>query len=248
MICAAARALDLPLITRDTQTRALGCRHGRLVIERTIAASTHGRYVVAPPSAAGPSPLLVGFHGYAESAETHLERLRGIPGADRWLIVSVQGLHRFYRGRSQDVVASWMTRQDRDLAVVDNVSYIASVVDQVSREWTGAAGQPLIFAGFSQGAATTFRAAAASSGEVSGVVVLGGDVPPELDQPALARIPAALIGRGADDEWYSPAKFAEDLQRLTAAGVDVRPIEFDGGHEWSAAFNRAAGEFLRQRR
>ena len=174
----------------------------------------------------------------------HLERLRAIPGADGWLIVSVQGLHRFYRGRSQDVVASWMTRQDRELAIADNVSYVASVVDHVSREW--AAGQPLIFAGFSQGVATTFRAAAAATRGVSGVVALGSDVPPELDRPALARIPAALIGRGADDEWYSPAKFAEDLQRLTAAGVDVRPIEFDGGHEWSADFNRAAGEFLRR--
>jgi predicted esterase len=214
------------------------------VIERTIATSTHGRYVVAPSSVAGPSPLLVGFHGYAESAEMHLERLRAIPGADRWLIVSVQGLHSFYRGRSQDVVASWMTRQDRELAIVDNVSYVASVVDHVSREW--AAGQPLIFAGFSQGVATTFRAAAAATRGVSGVVALGSDVPPELDRPALARIPAALIGRGANDEWYSPAKFAEDLQRLTAAGVDVRPIEFDGGHEWSADFNRAAGEFLRR--
>jgi predicted esterase len=212
------------------------------VIERTIAASTHGRYVVAPSSAAGPSPLLVGFHGYAESAEVHLERLRAIPGADRWLVVSVQGLHRFYRGRSQDVVASWMTRQDRELAIADNISYVASVVDQVSREW--AAGQPLIFAGFSQGAATTFRAAAASTRGVSGVVALGSDVPPELGQPALARIPAALIGRGFHDEWYSPAKFAEDFERLTAAGVDVGPVEFDGGHEWSADFNRAVGEFL----
>ena len=71
-------------------------------------------------------------------------------------------------------------------------------------------------------------------------------MPPDLDQLALARIGAALIGRGADDEWYARAKFAEDLQRLTAAGVDVRPIEFDGGHEWSADFSRAAGEFLRQ--
>lgn len=214
------------------------------IIERTIAVSTHGRYLVAPSSAAGPSPLLVGFHGYAESPEIHLERLRAIPGADRWLIVSVQGLHRFYRGRSQDVVASWMTRQDRELAVVDNVSYIASVVDEVSREWTP--GQALVFAGFSQGVATAFRAAAASTRGPSGVVALGGDVPPELGPPALARIPAVLTGRGAEDEWYSPAKFADDLQRLTAAGVAVQSVEFDGGHQWSPVFNAAAGEFLRR--
>ena len=48
-----------------------------------------------------------------EDAAAHLARLRSIPGSDRWIIVSIQGLHRFYRGRSSDVVASWMTRQDR---------------------------------------------------------------------------------------------------------------------------------------
>ena len=92
--------------------------------ERSIPVTAHGRYLVAMPSrAAGPlskAALLVGFHGYAEDAEIHLERLQSIPDSDRWLVVSVQALHRFYRGRSRDVVASWMTRQNRELAVADN--------------------------------------------------------------------------------------------------------------------------------
>ena len=107
-----------------------------MIDERMIAVTSHGRYLVAapvhlPPAnveavPAAPSqsvPVLVGFHGYAEDAATHLTRLRTIPGADRWLVVSVQGLHRFYRGRSQDVVASWMTRQDRELMIADNIAY-----------------------------------------------------------------------------------------------------------------------------
>lgn len=212
------------------------------VIDRPIRVSTHGRYVVAPSWAGGPAPLLVGFHGYAESADTQLERLRAIDGALDWLLVSVQGLHRFYRGRSEEVVASWMTRQDRELSIADNIAYVEEVLDAIGREW--AVGSSLVFAGFSQGVAMAFRAGAASRRRVSGVIALGGDVPPEIDRSTLAHIPAALVGRGVKDEWYSAATFAADLQRLRESGVEVQPIEFEGGHEWSAAFNHAAGNFL----
>jgi len=92
------------------------------VVERTIAVTTHGRYLVEKPAASGPAPLLVGFHGYGEGAEAQLERMRRIGGADRWRLVSIQGLHRFYQRRADQVVASWMTRQDRDLAIADNLA------------------------------------------------------------------------------------------------------------------------------
>ena len=166
------------------------------MIARTIAAQTHGRYLVAPPATAGPAPMLVGFHGYGELAEQQAERLRAIPGADGWLIVCVQGLNRFYQRRTNEVIAGWMTRQDRDLAIADNVAYVASVVDAASREWPTTT--TLVYAGFSQGVAMTFRAAAASTRPVSGVIAAGGDVPPEIDAAALARINAALVCHGAN--------------------------------------------------
>ena len=217
------------------------------MIARSVAVATHGRYLVEAPStsfAPGPWPLLVGFHGYAESAETELDRLRSIPGAGAWLLVSVQGLHRFYRGRTEEaeVVAGWMTRQDRDLAIADNLAYTAAVLDAVSREWN--TDGRVVFSGFSQGVAMAFRAAAASAQEVGAVVALGGDVPPELDSVALARIPAVLIGRGTRDGWYGTETFDSDVQRLGAAGVHVEAAALDGGHEWTDAFSRAAGAFL----
>ena len=73
----------------------------------SIATTTHGRYLAEPPKPGTPRGLLVGFHGYAEAAEAQLERLRSVPGAGDWLLVSIQGLHRFYNRRSQEVVASW---------------------------------------------------------------------------------------------------------------------------------------------
>jgi len=214
--------------------------------ERAIAVGSHGRYLVAPPGNAAPAavgaPLLLGFHGYAENAELQLERLRAIPGASRWLIVSIQGLHSFYRGRSTDVVASWMTRQNRDLIIADNLKYVSAVIDTVRREWRP--GTPMVLAGFSQGVAMAFRAATAAGHQTTGIIALGGDVPPELATESLARIPEALIGRGERDDWYTPEKFADDEARLRAAGTNVVVTTFDGGHEWTADFNRVAAAFL----
>lgn len=195
----------------------------------TIEARTHGRYLVEP----GPEErLLVGFHGYAESAETHLRELLRIPGVERWTVVSVQALNRFYT-RAQDVVANWMTSQDREGAIADNVDYVRAVV---------AAFPPpasLVFAGFSQGAAMAWRAAAAHPG-ASGVVVVGGDLPPDVAPP----LPPALIARGEHDEWYSAEKFAADLARL--AGGEVATLVHGGGHEWTDEVREAVAAFLRR--
>jgi predicted esterase len=214
-------------------------------MERSIATATHGRYLVEPPAASGPAPVLVGFHGYGEGAQTQLARLRAIPGAEQWLIVSIQGMHRFYQRRTNEVIASWMTRQDREVAIADNLAYVTAVMEAIAREWPGAT--RLVFAGFSQGVAMTFRAATASSRAVDGVVAVGGDVPPELDETLLARVPAALVCRGARDEWYSSATFERDVRRLRGAGTDVQPLSFDGGHEWSDDVLREAALFLQRR-
>ena len=211
------------------------------MIERNISTTIHGRYIV--DAGAGPqSPLLVGFHGYAERAEHEYQRLSSVPGAERWLRVAVQGLHRFYRGSTGDVVASWMTRQDRDLAMADNRAYVSRVIDSVAAEWS--ASPVLVVSGFSQGVAMAFRAAVNSTRDVRGVIACGGDIPPELDRNSLARIPAVIIGRGSRDEWYTEEKLKADEGRLLDVGVRVEIVRFDGGHEWPPEFSRAAGHFL----
>jgi predicted esterase len=139
-----------------------------------------------------------------------------------------------------------MTRQDRELAIGDNLGYIAAVMDAVDRAYPGA--PRVVFTGFSQGVAMTFRAAASSSRTVDGVIAVGGDVPPELDAAAVGRIGHALVCHGTRDEWYTKEIFERDVQRLQEANVAVRPLEFDGGHEWSDDVVQAASLFLLERR
>src|SRR5438132_11163700 len=46
------------------------------LVERSIETITHGRYLVEAPKPG--LPMLVGFHGYAESAEMQFQRIRSI--------------------------------------------------------------------------------------------------------------------------------------------------------------------------
>lgn len=207
----------------------------------TIPARIHGRYLLQVPPDGRPLGLLVGFHGYGERAERHLEQLRRLPGAAELVLVAVQSLHLFYT-KGGEVVGSWMTKLEREHAIADNVGYAAAVVES-ARGQAPAAG-PLVYAGFSQGASMAWRAAAHSGHACAGVIALGGDMPPDVADDPQAPLPPALVARGQRDEWFTTEKMEKDLGRLAARGVPTRSLVFDGGHEWGEAFFAAAGEFL----
>ena len=207
----------------------------------TVEARTHGRYLVRVPNGPPPWPLLVGFHGYAETAGDHLNELTKIPGTEAWLVVAIQALHPFYT-RKERVVASWMTRDDREHAIADNVDYVGRVLDRVRQEHQTKA--TLVFAGFSQGGAMAYRAAAHYRAD--GLIILAADVPPDVVTPQRVTLPPVLIGRGVRDDWYTEAKELTDVKALMNAGAHVESCVFDGGHEWTDSFRAAASTMLRR--
>ncbi len=207
---------------------------------RTIAVRTHGRYLTE--ARAGALATLVGFHGYQENAAIHMEVLRRMVGGRAVNCVSIQALNRFYT-RANTVVAGWMTGEDRELAIADNIAYVAAVLSEVAGD-TGLT-RPLVYCGFSQGVAMAYRAAAFIERPCAGVIALAGDVPPDV-APVAAGLPVTLIGRGATDAWYTAEKSAADLATLRGAGVAVAEHVFDGGHVWDDSFVARAGAFVDQ--
>jgi predicted esterase len=206
----------------------------------TIAATTHGRYLVRPPVDGAGRVAVVGFHGYGQGAHDLLRELERLPGAERCLLVSVQGLHCFYARGEDTIVASWMTRQDRDLAIADNVAYVEAVVAAVR------AAHPferLVFLGFSQGTAMASRAAAQAGATCHGLILLGGDIAPEV-RAAGARLPRTVIGRGSCDRYYPAERFEEDREWLDERGALGAAVEYTGGHEFTDTFRAAAGALI----
>lgn len=206
---------------------------------RTIETQTHGRYLVRTPRGNGPWPVLIGFHGYRENAAIHLTMLERIPGNEGWLLVAVQALHRFYT-KGGDVVASWMTKEDRELAIADNIAYVDRVVTAIREEF--ATNDVLVFAGFSQGTAMAFRAAAHFVSR--GLVVAGADVPPDVVAGTPVPLPPVLYGRGVRDELYTADFHRRDVSALERLGTPVESVTYDGGHEVTTDFAAAASRML----
>lgn len=205
---------------------------------RTVAARTHGRYLIDIPE--HPRATLVGFHGYKENAAITMDVLRRLAGGRPLGLISIQGLHRFY-SRGGDVVASWMTKEDREHAITDNVEYVGKVLTTIADE--SGITRPLIYVGFSQGVAMAYRTAALAQRKCDGIIALAADLPPDV-APLAGTLPKTLIGRGSQEEWYTADKCAKDLEVLRAAGVGVTEHIFAGGHEWTPEFIAAASAFM----
>lgn len=211
---------------------------------RHAPATVQGRYLVVPPRAGVPRHHFFGFHGQAQTAEAMVEAFVGSVPEEDWLVVSVQALNTHYAGRNQDVVASWMTRSDREAAIATNVAYVDTVVEQVEREF----GSPVsrVFAGFSQGVGMAYRAGVLGGHRCDAIVTVGGDVPPELTAVAVPTWPEVLAMTGEHDPYFPPDALEVNVDALRTRGVAVHTGVFDGRHEWAAGARVGTAAFLRR--
>ena len=216
------------------------------VVVQNIATLVHGRYLLsmsdseADPEA--PEALLLGFHGFGELADKSMEALRELSKQRHWLLAAVQGLHPFYR-RNGEIVASWMTSQDRELAIEDNIAYVSRVLAQLRGQYPSIKRVGCV--GFSQGVAMAYRAVTRCGVPMQALLSMAGDVPPELRSGSHS-LPPVLLARGSRDSWYSMNKVEQDLATLRAQGVTVETCLFDGGHEWTEIIYSTGREFLRR--
>jgi predicted esterase len=208
--------------------------------ELNVSVTTHGR-VLVDEAGSGPLRIVAGFHGYAQSADEMMEMLRAIPLDESWTRVSIQALHRFYRGRARATVASWMTRQDRETLIADNIAYVDAAIAAAA---SGRRVERVVMCGFSQGVAMAFRAGVRGARKADAIVAAGGDIPPELLKDAASRWPPVLLFRGTRDEYYTAEQLRADEASLTAAGARVESFTFDGDHEWSSECAVRASAFI----
>lgn len=208
-----------------------------------IETPTHGRTLIKDPAApAAVQRILVGLHGYGQSAQEMLEELERVPGLEAWTLVSVQGLHRFYSRGHERVVASWMTREDRESAIADNIAYVDRAVSAVLEKRDSAA---IVFAGFSQGVAMAYRSAVLGAHRADQIIAIGGDVPPDVKTISTDRFPPVMIAAGDTDQWYTAEKCAADETLLRSRGVKTEVFRYSGGHHWTEELRQHLGRTLR---
>jgi len=210
-----------------------------LMHEYSIQTSVSGRYLIRSPLHSGSAPLFVGFHGYAQTAEDELTLLCDIPGSELWLCCSIEALHPVYTSKG-GFGASWMTSQYRDKRISENVHYVDAVIQQVKELFPVT--DRLCFHGFSQGCGMACRAAILGSHSPSRLMMLGGDIPPELSMTM--RVEEVHLARGDHDRFYTREQFERDFARSNKVGVPCTGCLFTGDHGANKEYLSMAGDFL----
>ncbi len=175
--------------------------------------------------------LIVGFHGYGESAEIqdHRHQLMLINEVldtkFSVLTIAPQALQAFKRKSRinhteiQDLEIekwghSWMKSSTRDQDMRDNQNYTNSIFEFLKAQ--GVSWGYLIITGHSQGASHAWRVA--SWFGCDELIIHAGDIPPELRNqwPKSLREspPLVVIGRAFDDKVYTEVIFKRDQSDL----------------------------------
>jgi predicted esterase len=206
--------------------------------EHHLAVTRTARYYVVDGDAASLRDLWIVCHGYGQLAGAFITSFVKL-GTPRRRIVAPEALSRFYLDASRKpgdaeprVGATWMTREDREREIDDQVAYLDALLDRV-RPNTTSAGVRLRVLGFSQGVATVVRWLDRGRGRADEIILWAGSFPPDVDLAHFAArvggVPVVLVV-GARDALAPWAAVDTALGRLLAAGLSARLVTFDGGH------------------
>lgn len=183
-------------------------------------------------------------HGYGQLAGKFIRSFEAIAAPNR-VIVAPEALHRFYLdpppapAAERRVGATWMTREDREFDIRDNVGYLDAVVAHVA---TAATKQVRVL-GFSQGCAAVFRWAVLGSTRIDDLIFWSGEVPPDVDIAQAAQRLAntrITIVHGEQDELAASAR--PQLELLETAGIRYELHRHGGGHRLDSSLLRVLAD------
>ena len=204
-----------------------------LIVPRTA------RYARMGPDGRAVEQVWLVCHGYGQLADRFIRRFSAIDDGSR-LIVAPEALSRFYvsggsvpHAMDAKVGASWMTREDRDSEIGDQVTYLDLVHARAFADLPRSSVR-CVGLGFSQGAAAVCRWAARSMSPPDDLILWGSGVPADLlegeGRERLARSPMTIVV-GTRDPIAHGDTVAAHRKQLDDAGLSYRFLMYDGGHE-----------------
>ncbi len=204
------------------------------------------RYVLRVGPYAEPSPvsdLWIALHGYGQLATSFADELAPISCPGRALLCP-EALSRFYTNHGKaEIGASWMTSLDREYEILDQVSYLDALWEQVVEELeTGSdldgAGLPTTVLGFSQGCPAATRWLGNGQFTASRLILWGGDHAHDLtdeEWDALRLTGEIILVAGENDRIVPIERLQKAETELRDAGCNVRLVTHPGAHHLDAS-------------
>jgi len=176
------------------------------------------------------------LHGYGQNVKRFTQALQSLKSEQNAVLIP-EALHRFYiKGNSGDVGASWMTKEEREFDIQDNISYLDTLCRELNIEH-----KQIAVLGFSQGAATAMRWVCCGNIAVKQLVMWAGAIPPDMDiNRDLNRLKKTDIDFvfGDQDEYYNESVISGITDELSKINVPFRMLRFEGGHRLNSALLR----------
>jgi predicted esterase len=170
------------------------------------------------------------LHGYGQLARYFLRAFEGMEKES--LFVAPEGLSRFYTDAGHTRVgATWMTREDREREIQDQVTYLDALAAKL-REESPHAEHGLVL-GFSQGVATATRWSMLGRTRVKRLVLWAGSLPAEIDIAHMRQCWGGLhvdLVTGERDTLVTPEQVRRQEPSLRAAGVAHAFHGYNGAH------------------
>ncbi|MFC3879020.1 alpha/beta hydrolase [Algoriphagus namhaensis] len=176
--------------------------------------------------------VFVCFHGYGQLAEFFIQKFLPF-SSEEVLIVAPEGTnYQYLKEFTGRIGANWMTRHERELAIVNNHMFLDSLLADILDRFDQ---QPKIAVlGFSQGAATATRWAAVWSKKVDYLILWAGVFAHDLKvHEAKSSFEKTQIFSvfGDQDEFVTPEVVEKQREFLDILGKKAEEHQFSGGHE-----------------
>lgn len=171
-------------------------------------------------------------HGYGQLAKYFIRKFDVLDRSDTF-VIAPEGFSRFYwEGFTGNVVASWMTREDRLVEIEDYSNFLSQLYDHYIPRLTPDV--QVVLLGFSQGCATQVRWMCRKFPRFHHLILWGGLLPEDIDYtPYLSYFTQGQrhLVYGLRDIYLTEERIQQQLDIESRYGMEMRRRTFPGGHE-----------------
>ena len=170
-------------------------------------------------------------HGYGQLASNLIKKFTEIDDGST-LVVAPEGFSRFYWGGVYgNVVASWMTKQDRLDEIADYTRFIKNLYDFYIKQLPKNVKITLL--GFSQGCATQCRWIMREFPYYDHLILWAGLLPEDLDYKPYQdyfNSKKTIFVYGKNDEYVTQERLSWQANFANEQGIEYEIKTFDGQH------------------
>lgn len=172
--------------------------------------------------------LIYVLHGYAQLSTYFIQKFEDIANLG-YCVIAPEGLHRFYlKGASGRVGASWMTKEDRESDIQDNMAYLNQLHLEISSNQHY---ETVTVLGFSQGGATAARWLGSSPFTFTKLILWACIFPPDMEKDLKIKQPnlKTFFVIGDQDEFFQGKE--QDDMRNYYSEMNFSVILYRGSHQ-----------------